>query len=82
MSTIMQIDIFPYIECCINLVGGEICSGIISRSLHTKFVHTVYNLNYIFWQPAFTKPFFSLSCFVDKMKVCFGSFFLGANVIR
>ena len=78
MLTVMQIDIFLYIECCINLVDGEICSGIVSHYTLNWFIQY---LNYIFWQPAFTKPFF-LSRFVDKMKMCFGSFSLGNYVIR
>ena len=62
MSTVMKIDIFMYSEFCINLVGGEICSGIVSHYTPNWFIQY---LDYIFWQPAL-QNLFSLSRFVDK----------------
>ena len=64
MSTVMKIDIFMYSEFCINLVGGEICSGIVSHYTPNWFIQY---LDYIFWQPAFTKPFFL--CLVLWIKI-------------
>ena len=71
MSTVMKINIFMYSEFCINLVGGEICSGIVSHYTPNWFIQY---LDYIFWQPAL-QNLFSLSRFVDKMKMWFGSFY-------
>ena len=58
-----------------EILVSDLCSGIVSHNTLNWFIQY---LNYIFWQPAFTKPF-SLSRFVDKNEnvLWFSLFLLG-----